>query len=104
MRHPLLIASLFLLAQTAAPAQSAGPNDILPEAPAKVLVVRACTGCHAAPQIVVKRHTAEEWDEVVAKMVDRGAKLSEPEQDQVYAYLVRYFGPQPSRQSENLQR
>jgi len=71
---------------------AAGPNDILPEAPAKVLVVRACTGCHQAPQVVAKRLTAEEWDVMLGKMVDRGARLTEAEQDQVYDYLVTYFG------------
>jgi hypothetical protein len=87
---------LLLAPLLAAPALAAGPNDVLPEAPAKALVVRACTSCHQAPQFVAKRHTAEEWDELVAKMVDRGARLTEAEQDQVYAYLVRYFGPRPT--------
>ena len=74
---------------------AAGPNDFLPEAPAKALVVRACTGCHQAPQIVTKRHTPEEWDGLLGKMVGRGAVLTEAEQDQVYDYLVAQFGPVP---------
>ena len=78
---------------SAAPAGAQGPNDILPEAPAKALVVRACTACHQAPQIVAKRLSADEWDAMLGKMVDRGATLTEDEQDQVYDYLVKYFGP-----------
>lgn len=77
----------------AASAVAAGPNDILPEAPAKALVVRACTGCHQASQVVAKRLTADEWDITLGKMVDRGARLTDTEQDQVYDYLVKYFGP-----------
>jgi hypothetical protein len=77
----------------AASAVAAGPNDILPEAPAKALVVRACTGCHQASQVVAKRLTADEWDIMLGKMVDRGARLTDAEQDQVYDYLVKYFGP-----------
>ena len=73
---------------------AAGPDDILPEAPAKALIVSACTGCHQAPMIVAKRRTAEEWDDVIAKMVDRGAALSEEQQDEVYDYLVKNFGPE----------
>jgi hypothetical protein len=74
-------------------AGAAGPNDVLPDAPAKALVVRACTGCHQASQIVAKRLTAEEWDVTLGKMVDRGARLTDAEQDEVYDYLVKYFGP-----------
>ena len=79
------------------PALAAGPNDVLPEAPAKVLVVRACTSCHQAPQIVAKRHTADEWDDLLGRMLDRGARLTDAEQDQVYEYLVKYFGPAPAQ-------
>ena len=88
---PALVFGLTLL--VAGSAHAAGPNDILPEAPAKTLVVRACTACHQAPQIVAKRRTAEDWDLTLGKMVDRGARLTDAEQDQVYDYLVKYFGP-----------
>lgn len=71
----------------------AAPNDVLPESPAKAVVVRACTSCHQAPMVVAKRRTADQWDEVIGKMIDRGARMTEAEQDQVYDYLVRYFGP-----------
>lgn len=90
----LLAAGLVAVAMAvAASAVAAGPNDILPEAPAKALVIRACTGCHQASQVVAKRQTAEEWDVTLGKMMDRGARLTDAEQDQVYDYLVKYFGP-----------
>ena len=89
----LLIPGAILFA-AALPASAEGPDDILPEAPAKALVVRACTACHQAPMVVAKRRTAEEWDEMIGKMVDRGAALTDAEQDQVYDYLVKYFGPE----------
>ena len=79
-------------AASALPAQAEGPDDILPEAPAKALVVRACTACHQAPQVVARHRTADEWDVMLGKMVDRGAQLTDAEQDQVYDYLVKYFG------------
>lgn len=90
-----LAASLAVISTTA-PALAAGPNDVLPDAPAKALVIRACTNCHQAPQIVAKRHTADEWDALMGKMIDRGARLTDDEADQVYGYLVRYFGPTPA--------
>ena len=33
---------------------------------------------------------------VIGKMVDRGAALTDAEQDQVYDYLVKNFGPEAS--------
>lgn len=74
-------------------ARAAGPNDILPEGPGKDVVVRACTSCHQAPQVVARPRSAQEWDETIAKMVDRGARLTDAEYDAVYAYLARHFGP-----------
>ena len=88
----LASSAVIVLCLGAASARAAGPNDILPEAPAKALVVRACTSCHQAAQVVAKSRTAEDWDVMVGKMVDRGARLTEDEQDQVYDYLVKYFG------------
>lgn len=88
---------LAVIAFAAAPAIAAGPNDILPDAPAKAIVVRACTACHQAPQIVVKRRTADDWDLVIGKMIDRGARLTNAEEDQVYDYLVKYFGQAPAK-------
>lgn len=90
---PALIAALLCAGAAASRATAEGPNDVLPEAPGKELVVRACTGCHQAPMIVAKHHTADEWDELIGKMVDRGATLTEAEQDQVFQYLVANFGP-----------
>jgi hypothetical protein len=97
IRRAALVLGLALMAPLVLPtlpAVAQGPNDILPEAPAKALVVRACTACHQAPQVVAKHRTAEDWDAMIGKMVDRGAMLSEDEQDQVYDYLVKYFGPE----------
>lgn len=90
-------AALVLIAAAVAcalPALAEGPDDILPDAPAKVLVVKGCTACHQAAMVVAKRRTADEWDAMIGKMVDRGAPLTEDEQDQVYEYLVKYFGPE----------
>jgi hypothetical protein len=42
--------------------------------------------------VTAKRHTADEWDEIIAKMVDHGAQATDAEQDQILAYLVRFYG------------
>ncbi len=80
-----------LLANTGAPAGSLPPKAF-PAAPEHDLVVRVCSGCHVPEMVTAKRHTADEWDEIIARMVDHGAQATEAEQDQILAYLVRFYG------------
>jgi cytochrome c553 len=82
-----LAAALSLAVSYAAGAQT----NALPDDPRRALVVRACTGCHPPETIAQKRRTADEWDELIAKMVDRGAVATEQEQEQIFAYLVKYL-------------
>jgi hypothetical protein len=67
---------------------------MLPDDARRALVVRACTGCHPAEIIAQKHRSADEWDDLIAKMVDRGAAANEQEQQQILEYLVKYFGAQ----------
>ena len=67
--------------------------DVLPPAPERNLVIRTCAACHAPETVIAKRHTADEWDEIIAKMVDRGAVATEDEQQQILSYLAKFFGP-----------
>jgi cytochrome c5 len=68
-------------------------SSAFPAAPERDLVARTCTACHAPELVIAKRHTSEEWDDIIAKMVDRGAQANDTEQQQILAYLVRFFGP-----------
>jgi hypothetical protein len=91
-----LAPALAVLALTAAivslPARAQAPADPLPEGPGKALVASACTVCHQIEVVTAQRHTAAEWDEVIGKMIDRGATLTDAEQDQVQDYLAKNFG------------
>ena len=77
---------------TPIPTPSVGTN-VFPAAAERNLVVRTCAACHAPEIVVAKRHTPDEWDEIIAKMVDRGAVATEDEQQQILSYLARFFGP-----------
>lgn len=68
-------------------------SSVFPAGAERDLVVRTCTACHAPELVIAKRHTAEEWDDIIAKMVDRGAQANDTEQQQILEYLVRFFGP-----------
>jgi hypothetical protein len=86
------------VAGASAPGATAGVPQIstklFPEAPERALVVRACAACHAPELVVAKRHTVDEWDDIIAKMIDRGAVANEAEQQQILEYLARFYGPE----------
>jgi hypothetical protein len=68
-------------------------SNMFPAAPERELLVRVCTSCHAPELVVSKRHTPEEWDDIIATMVDHGAQATDEEQQRILTYLVRFFGP-----------
>jgi hypothetical protein len=67
-------------------------QDPFPAAPERDLVMRTCSGCHAPEIVTAKRRTEQEWDDIIGKMVDHGAQANESQQEQILAYLVRFFG------------
>ncbi len=91
-RATVVFAGAFLIA-AGVPAFAQDPYAALPEAPAKAVIVRACSSCHQPTVVVARSHTAGEWDEIVGKMIGLGAELTDAEQDQVISYLSQNFGP-----------
>ena len=59
----------------------------------RALVLQVCGQCHPIERVVAQRRSATEWDDMIAKMVQRGAKATELEQDRIYQYLVTQYGP-----------
>ncbi len=77
-----------LLAQTPASARLQFPN-----APGKETVQKVCGGCHGAEVIVPKGMSRQEWSQVIARMITRGAKGTDEEFAQVLDYLAANFPP-----------
>src|SRR5262245_18437806 len=76
--------------QAAAPQQVAATeaaND-----PAAGLFAQMCNKCHDGARITAMRRSSTEWEEVLNKMIERGAMGSEKEFETVYDYLLRFFG------------
>lgn len=67
------------------------PDDPLPAAPGKDVVVRVCTACHDATQFAYARLTPDEWDSEVTKMQGAGAEMTAEEQVAITAYLAKAF-------------
>jgi cytochrome c5 len=64
----------------------------LPDGRGKEQVATLCVGCHDLNMAVNKRATPTEWRETVAKMIDRGAKITSDEAAVIVAYLGEHYG------------
>src|SRR5829696_4640953 len=91
-----LVLSTLLAAVPAgqAPAQSTAqqPATSAADDPATELFIQTCNRCHDAARITAVRRTKTEWEEVINKMIERGAQGSEEDFMTVFGYLRRYYG------------
>src|SRR5687767_3065822 len=55
--------------------------------PAHELFIQTCNRCHDAARITALRRTKTEWEEVINKMIERGATGSEEDFVTVFGYL-----------------
>ena len=62
------------------------------EDPATELFTAMCSKCHEAARITALRRTKTEWEEVINKMIERGAQGSEEDFMTVFGYLRRHYG------------
>jgi cytochrome c oxidase cbb3-type subunit 3 len=77
--------------------QRAAPSaDALPDGPQKPTVLKLCGTCHSASIVAGRGSTREQWSEVIASMVGRGAKGTDEEFAQVTDYLAKNFPPKPA--------
>jgi competence protein ComEA len=75
--------------QTGGQQQSSGnPADD----PANELFIQTCNRCHDAARITALRRTKTEWEEIINKMIERGATGSEEDLMTVFGYLRRHYG------------
>jgi competence ComEA-like helix-hairpin-helix protein len=63
----------------------------LPDGAGKEILLRACVGCHKADEFTAYRHTKQEYQSIVYRMGDRGARATTAELDIVAAYLFKNF-------------
>lgn len=86
-----LLASTLLSAspsiQPASQQQSAAADDASAE-----LFAQLCNRCHDGARITAIRRTKTEWEEVIVKMIERGAQGTEDEFNTVFGYLRRHYG------------
>lgn len=89
-----LVASTLIAAAPLTQTAAQEPSSGAPESgdPSAGLFVQTCVKCHDAARITAVRRTSLEWEEVINKMIERGATGTEKDFDDVHGYLRRNFG------------
>jgi hypothetical protein len=65
----------------------------LPDGSGRETTAILCTQCHSIGMVTSQRHTREEWDEIVSRMVnDFGLMASGEQRSEIAAYLAAEFG------------
>ena len=60
--------------------------------PANELFAQTCNRCHDGARITALRRTKTEWEEIINKMIERGATGSEEDFMTVFGFLRRHYG------------
>jgi hypothetical protein len=75
-----------------APDPASIPTRLLPEGRGREVVIQQCALCHPIDLVIQQRRTQDEWDTLISRMADHGARASEAEQQVIFEYLVLHFG------------
>jgi competence protein ComEA len=67
-------------------------QDQAPAFPQSEAFNRVCSSCHDAERILSNRRTRTQWQEVIEKMVERGAEGTDADFTAVEEYLIHNFG------------
>jgi competence protein ComEA len=70
----------------------ASAQEPAPAFPQSDAFLRVCSSCHDAERILSNRRTRTQWQEVIEKMIERGAEGTDADFTAVEEYLVRHFG------------
>jgi competence protein ComEA len=63
-----------------------------PEDPPAAAFRRVCSNCHDSERILATRRTRTQWEEIIEKMIDRGAEGTSEDFTTAEEYLLRVSG------------
>lgn len=72
------------------------PEPPLTEIPGKATTERLCSQCHTMESAIAQRHTREEWNGVIERMIGQGLVATDDELYEVSDYLAKNYGPPPA--------
>jgi competence ComEA-like helix-hairpin-helix protein len=86
---------LILLTAASLAAFAAEDDDAkrLPPGPGRDTVAQSCLSCHTSAYFRRLRLDKDAWSEKVGDMMDRGAKVTDPQAAIIVDYLAQTFGP-----------
>jgi hypothetical protein len=85
----LLLIAAFVLSSCAQQQESVDTEVIDPETiDVEALVLEKITGQHTLEFVLKEKRTAEEWDEVLDRMIGYGAKINEQEKSLIIEWLL----------------
>jgi competence protein ComEA len=73
----------------------ANAQEKLPQGPGRETLIRICSACHSAENVVGMAKAREEWGAVVGEMVADGAQGTDEEFNQIVDYLATHFPKTP---------
>ena len=76
-------------------AQQSAPKEVPakpPDDPDTGLFQTMCHDCHDIGQVLARRRTMAEWEDVITKMIEKGLKSDGKDLETVFAYLSRNYG------------
>ena len=78
-----------------APVAATSPTQaaVATEVPGEATTTRLCTQCHTLESATAQRHTRDEWNEVIGRMINQGLVASDDELYEVSDYLTENYGP-----------
>ena len=91
-----LLASAVVVAATPLPGSVAAPSSRLrqdkQDDAGALLFSRMCSDCHDSARVVSQRRTRTDWEDVINKMIEKGAIGSDKDFEAVYGYLLLNYG------------
>jgi competence protein ComEA len=79
-------------AQPPSPPPASGGQFVLANGPGADQFQRVCVLCHPPDRIVSVRKTRTEWEEVLDKMITKGAQINDDNYGSIEDYLLRNYG------------
>jgi len=73
----------------------------LPDGAGKDTTVRICTGCHGAEMFAGSHKSANDWDQTITTMTEKGLSINDADYATVLDYLSKSLGPTPPKVNIN---
>jgi len=75
-----------------APPAAAVASNVLPEGAGREMTQRVCGQCHSVGMFATQRHSQDEWNQVISRMIAKGMTAPEDDLYEISDYLTENLG------------